>query len=405
MNLCDAPWLPKRKAPVPTLVGSVVTERIIDLLVMGLLAMLCLLLQFEQFWGFFDQYLLQPALNYMVPILIGMACSVAVLFWLKNKKKQTSNHTNHDKQTSPQITWQKSNAKETIFTKFSGGIQSVFQLENPLAFILASLGIWIGYWLNTYFMLKSLDVTVDFTLANALGVLIFSTLGVIVPLPGGAGVWGTLAYGLTLIYGLPQDQANTFGIYSVAVSNLLMIVFGSISYLLLYLEIQKQVNMKLKDKIVSMNVAQSMVNQWQNQGDKVVFTNGCFDILHAGHVHYLEEARCLGNKLVIGLNTDQSIQRLDKSPARPIQSQDSRAMVLAALDSVSLVVLFDEDTPKELIETLNPNILVKGADYQIDQIVGGSHVIANGGEVKTLEFLPGYSTSKIEQKILKSHGK
>lgn len=163
--------------------------------------------------------------------------------------------------------------------------------------------------------------------------------------------------------------------------------------------------MKLKDKIVSMNVAQSMVNQWQNQGDKVVFTNGCFDILHAGHVHYLEEARRLGNKLVIGLNTDQSIQRLDKSPARPIQSQDSRAMVLAALDSVSLVVLFDEDTPKELIETLNPNILVKGADYQIDQIVGGSHVIANGGEVKTLAFLPGYSTSKIEQKILKSHGK
>ncbi len=163
--------------------------------------------------------------------------------------------------------------------------------------------------------------------------------------------------------------------------------------------------MKLKDKIVSMNVAQSMVNQWQNQGDKVVFTNGCFDILHAGHVHYLEDARCLGNKLVIGLNTDQSIQRLDKSPARPIQSQDSRAMVLAALDSVSLVVLFDEDTPKELIETLNPNILVKGADYQIDQIVGGSHVIANGGEVKTLEFLPEYSTSKIEQKILKSHGK
>lgn len=163
--------------------------------------------------------------------------------------------------------------------------------------------------------------------------------------------------------------------------------------------------MKLKDKIVSTNVAQSMVNQWQNQGDKVVFTNGCFDILHAGHVHYLEEARCLGNKLVIGLNTDQSIQRLDKSPARPIQSQDSRAMVLAALDSVSLVVLFDEDTPKELIETLNPNILVKGADYQIDQIVGGNHVIAHGGEVKTLEFLPGYSTSKIEQKILKSHGK
>jgi rfaE bifunctional protein nucleotidyltransferase chain/domain len=159
----------------------------------------------------------------------------------------------------------------------------------------------------------------------------------------------------------------------------------------------------LKDKIVTMDIAQAIVKNWQIQGEKVVFTNGCFDILHAGHVHYLEEAQQLGNKLVVGLNTDQSVQRLDKSPARPIQSQDSRAMVLAALESVSLVVLFDEDTPKELIETLNPNILVKGADYQIDQIVGGSHVIGNGGEVKTLEFLPGYSTSKIEQKILKSH--
>ncbi len=163
--------------------------------------------------------------------------------------------------------------------------------------------------------------------------------------------------------------------------------------------------MSLKDKIVTLEVAQSTVKRWQNQGDKVVFTNGCFDILHAGHVHYLEEARMLGNQLVIGLNTDQSVQRLDKSPARPIQSQESRAMVLASLESVSLVILFDEDTPKELIEAINPNILVKGADYQIDQIVGGSHVIANGGEVKTLEFLPGFSTSKIEQKILQSHGK
>jgi uncharacterized protein (TIRG00374 family) len=219
-------------------VGSVVTERIIDLLVMGLLAMLCLLLQFEQFWGFFNQYLLQPALNYMVPILVGITCSVIALLWFM-KRKKTSNLTHNDNQNSTNHTGQQNAPKETILTKFSGGLQSVFQLEKPVAFLLASLGIWIGYWLNTYFMLKSLDVTVDFTLANALGVLIFSTLGVIVPLPGGAGVWGTLAYGLTLIYGLPQDQANTFGIYSVAVSNLLMIVFGSISYLLLYLEIQK----------------------------------------------------------------------------------------------------------------------------------------------------------------------
>ena len=163
--------------------------------------------------------------------------------------------------------------------------------------------------------------------------------------------------------------------------------------------------MKLRDKIVSAAVAQSIIKQWQSEGQKVVFTNGCFDILHAGHVHYLEEARNLGNQLVVGLNTDQSVQRLDKSPARPIQSETSRSMVLAALESVSLVVLFDEDTPKELIELLCPNILVKGADYQVDQIVGGLFVIEHGGEVKTLEFLKGYSTSSIEQKILKSHEK
>ena len=95
--------------------------------------------------------------------------------------------------------------------------------------------------------------------------------------------------------------------------------------------------MKLRDKIVSAAVAQSIIKQWQSEGQKVVFTNGCFDLLHAGHVHYLEEARNLGNQLVVGLNTDQSVQRLDKSPARPIQSETSRSMVLAALESVSLV--------------------------------------------------------------------
>ena len=137
------------KAPIPTLVGSVVTERIIDLLVMGLLAMLCLLLQFEQFWGFFDQYLLQPALNYMIPILIGMACSVIALLWLKKRKKSTDN-TNNINQNSSLEAGQHNAPKETIFTKFSGGLQSVFQLEKPVAFILASLGIWIGYWLNLF---------------------------------------------------------------------------------------------------------------------------------------------------------------------------------------------------------------------------------------------------------------
>ena len=157
--------------------------------------------------------------------------------------------------------------------------------------------------------------------------------------------------------------------------------------------------MSLKDKIVTVEVAQSTVKQWQTQGDKVVFTNGCFDILHAGHVHYLEEARMLGNQLLVGLNTDASVQRLDKSPARPIQSQESRAMVLASLESVSLVVLFDQDTPKELIEAINPNILVKGADYTLETIVGAKEVIANGGKVIINPIIEGFSTTNTIEKI------
>lgn len=137
----------------------------------------------------------------------------------------------------------------------------------------------------------------------------------------------------------------------------------------------------------------------------MVFTNGCFDILHAGHVHYLEAAAQLGDGLLVALNTDESVQRLDKSPARPLQSEFSRSHVMAALGFVTGVVLFNEDTPKEIIEHITPHILVKGADYAIENIVGAQWVIKHGGEVKTLEFLPGYSTTQIEKKILSAHGK
>ena len=123
----------------------------------------------------------------------------------------------------------------SLIEKFSVGLQSVLHLKQPLVFILSSYGIWIGYWLSTYCTLQSLDITEHLTIANALGVVIFSSLGVIIPIPGGAGVWGTLAYGLTLIYGLSEVHANSFGIFSVAFSNLLMIVFGGIAYLLFYL--------------------------------------------------------------------------------------------------------------------------------------------------------------------------
>lgn len=140
---------------------------------------------------------------------------------------------------------------------------------------------------------------------------------------------------------------------------------------------------------------------WEFKGRKVVFTNGCFDIMHLGHIDYLAKAAEMGDKLVVGLNTDDSVSRL-KGPHRPITDQHSRAMLLASLSFVTAVVLFDEDTPYELIKTIQPDILVKGADYKPEEIVGYDIVTAKGGTVETLEYLPGYSTSAIEEKIKKS---
>lgn len=127
---------------------------------------------------------------------------------------------------------------------------------------------------------------------------------------------------------------------------------------------------------------------------KIVFTNGCFDVLHFGHVHYLMEAKALGDILVVGLNSDDSVRRL-KGPSRPINGEKERAFVLAALSCIDYVVVFEEDTPKELIETVRPDVLVKGGDYALDQIVGADFVTRNGGTVTTLPFVEGFSSTRI----------
>src|ERR1043166_2041217 len=155
---------------------------------------------------------------------------------------------------------------------------------------------------------------------------------------------------------------------------------------------------KSADKIREASEARKKVAEWKSKGERVVFTNGCFDILHLGHVDYLEKARNLGDKLVIGLNTDSSVSRF-KGPERPLQDQHSRARILASMQFVDLVVFFDEDTPINLISQLVPNILVKGSDYLAENIVGADVVKKNGGEVKTIDFVPGYSTTRIVEKI------
>jgi len=140
---------------------------------------------------------------------------------------------------------------------------------------------------------------------------------------------------------------------------------------------------------------------WRFKGYKIVFTNGCFDLLHLGHLDYLAKAAAKGDKLIVGLNTDSSVTRL-KGPDRPITDQHSRTMLLASISFVSMVVLFDEETPYKLITKVQPDILVKGADYNPVDIVGYNEVMAKGGKVETIEFLPGYSTSAIEAKIRNS---
>lgn len=133
---------------------------------------------------------------------------------------------------------------------------------------------------------------------------------------------------------------------------------------------------------------------FRSQGSKVVFTNGCFDILHRGHVEYLAKAADMGDVLVVGLNTDASVKRL-KGEERPINNQDARALVLASLGFVDAVVLFDEDTPYELIKTIRPDVLVKGADYKPEEIVGYDIVTSYGGKVETVPLVEGYSTTSI----------
>ena len=140
------------------------------------------------------------------------------------------------------------------------------------------------------------------------------------------------------------------------------------------------------------------LKEWKKQGKKIVFTNGVFDLVHPGHIAYLNEAANLGDVLVVGLNSDQSVKRL-KGESRPINDEFSRGQLLAALFFVDAVLFFDQDTPIELINAVSPDILVKGGDYQIETIVGAKETLARGGEVKVLQFLPGYSSTAIINKI------
>jgi rfaE bifunctional protein nucleotidyltransferase chain/domain len=154
--------------------------------------------------------------------------------------------------------------------------------------------------------------------------------------------------------------------------------------------------MPTADKILKLESLINKRQEWKDQ--KVVFTNGCFDILHLGHVDYLEKSASKGDKLIVGLNTDASVSKL-KGPTRPVNNEMARARILAALSFVDAVVFFSEDTPLSLIKRLKPDVLVKGNDYNISNIVGADVVMENGGKVETIDLVEGYSTTNIINKI------
>ncbi len=158
--------------------------------------------------------------------------------------------------------------------------------------------------------------------------------------------------------------------------------------------------MNSEKKIQTREQVVQTVQGWKDAGLDVVFTNGCFDILHLGHVDYLEKARAKGNRLIVAVNEDSSVKKL-KGKNRPINDENARARLIAALGFVDAVVLFGEDTPLELIGELIPDVLVKGNDYKISNIVGADIVIENGGKVETIDLVDGYSTTKIVEQIKK----
>ena len=163
---------------------------------------------------------------------------------------------------------------------------------------------------------------------------------------------------------------------------------------------QKTLKMNYKNKIFNSIDSECLkkIADWKKREKKIVFTNGCFDIIHAGHIQYLYEAKKLGDKLVIGLNSDDSVRRL-KGETRPVNPQSSRAAILAFMGDVDMVVIFEQDTPLKLIKAILPNVLVKGGDWKTNEIVGSEIVLNNNGTVKSLSFIEGFSTTSIIEKM------
>lgn len=159
---------------------------------------------------------------------------------------------------------------------------------------------------------------------------------------------------------------------------------------------------EIRDKVLSDSELRSKIDEWAELKKSIVFTNGVFDIVHLGHIDYLSKAKDEGDILLVGVNSDHSARKLGKGSSRPINNESSRSTIIAALQFVDAVILFNEDTPYNLIKLVQPDILVKGSDYMPEKIVGYDIVMQKGGAIKTINFLEGYSTTLIENRIKSS---
>ncbi len=213
----------------------------------------------------------------------------------------------------------------------------------------------------------------------------------------GAGDTLVTAFALALAAGAPMPEAAALG---NAAAGIVVGKHGTatVSHAELFEALHRTELLAIDDKVMERDAALARIAAWRQAGLRVGFTNGCFDLIHPGHVRLLARARALCDRLVVGLNTDASVQRL-KGPERPVQNETARATVMASMASADLVVLFGEDTPQTLIEAIRPDLLFKGADYRLDQVVGGAFVMAHGGRVELIPLEQGHSTTNTIRRI------
>lgn len=225
------------KAPLELLIGTVVTERIIDVIMLLVVCLATLITQFNLVYGFFNTYVIIPLsrfFNFQNILIFSLFLFLGLVFFFLRRRKKTNIE---EEDTIEPISDEK--GFKGILLRFTGGLKTVFQLKSPIKFLIFSGFIWTCYWLSGYCLLQSLEITSHLGIFVGLGLLVFSAVGIAIPLPAGAGVWGALSFGLSTVYGLSAENAETYGIYNLAFSNLMMIFTGAICYILLWFEMQK----------------------------------------------------------------------------------------------------------------------------------------------------------------------